>query len=113
MNEFGTEVKSAHGKVLMRSKNLRAMLRYAAVAPVVKVVADPDSSNPYNGRLAVTYADGSTCEGFWRDYGVLLEFLTRRRTWRSAIWDVACPSVKYLNARHIRTLEKLHAKGMY
>jgi hypothetical protein len=113
MRQYATEVKSATGETVMRSKNLRAMLRYGSVSPVAKVRATPNPANQYNGKLSVEYRDGSTCEAHFASHTVLLEWLDARQSWRGAAWDVDAPIAKHLDQRSISALERLHKKGQF
>lgn len=113
MDLFSIEVKNTAGVVVMRSKNLRAVLRYAGVSPVVKVRAMPCPSNPYNGKLYVEYANGATTSAHFACHTVLLEWLGNRHSWRGAAWDVDAPPAKHLDQRSIYALERLNKKGLY
>lgn len=112
---YGTEVITCTGRVLMRSNNLRAMLQYAAVSPVVSVSACQCPNNEYNGHLRVFYQDGAMCSAHFASYGVLLEWLTRRRTWHrsAASWSIEGLALANIGARSIAATEKLQKLGLY
>jgi hypothetical protein len=82
-NPYGTNIIKA-GQVVSRSKNLRGLLTYNRRAHVVRVEIKRDDSNPFNGRLFVTYADGATCSAFFSDFRVLVSWVERRRIFKNA-----------------------------
>lgn len=114
-NPFRTEVKDMHGRVTHRSKNLRAMTRYASESPVKAVRAYPCPSNPHNGRLIVVYRDGASSCAFFSSYTVMLEWLERRRKWQNNLthWDIDGPTSETVNQRNVHALERLAKKGLY
>lgn len=84
-------VVSATGEVLHRSKNLRAMLRYAdwKEGRGVKQV-DARKRNGYEndpaGVLTVLYRNGATCTAAFASYNIMVDFVRKRRSWvRAAI----------------------------
>jgi len=98
------------GYEVMQSRNLRAMRDYARVSPVARVETRPNSANPFNGVLSVTYANGAGCVAHFADYSVLLEWVGNRRTWRNAEWHVSPPLPKHTHWKtreHWQRLQKL------
>ncbi len=78
------------GKIIRTSHNLRGMLDYARVSPVVRIYTAPypDVTGPHAvcGTVYVQYADGATCRANFRSFGVMVDWLRNRRTWRDAVW---------------------------
>lgn len=111
-DQRATEVKNAAGNVVSRSKNLRALVRYAGVSLVVNVRALPCPSNPYNGSLFVWYADGATSAAHFASYVVMLDWLNARR-WNGATWDIDGPDQFHIDQRTVSALERLNKKSRY
>ena len=78
---------STRTRTLMRSKNLRAVLRYASKSEVQCISVDLSVNypgDPKNG-YAVTffYYDGAQALTHWADWRVLLDWIAQRRSWRN------------------------------
>lgn len=68
---------------LAAGEGLRPVLRYARASPVNVVTLDYSKSTFRDGRYSVIFYfdDGATCETFWQDWRVLLDWLKARRSW--------------------------------
>jgi hypothetical protein len=83
----GTEIE-LNGAVIRQSRNLRGMVDYARVSPVVEVLAVKDPRNSYRGLLTVTYANGATSSASFACYHVMVDWVRNRRTWRDASFSI-------------------------
>lgn len=83
------------GRIIRKSKNLRAMLDYARVSPVVRIESCP-INNDVCGTVRVIYADGAESRGNFRSYHIMIDWLRNRRTWRSAKHIMQGPDMGYL-----------------
>lgn len=84
IDQYGTRVYSAEGRVLRESRNLRGMRDYARVSPVRKVQTERDPHNPVRGILRVFYADGAHSQASFASHAIMIDFVRNRRTWRGA-----------------------------
>lgn len=101
------------GKVVMRSKNLRAVHRYTAVSPVLTVRAIRCPANPYNGKLYVYYVDGAQVVAHFASYTIMLEWLAVRR-WPLAKWEIELqPMPVDLDSRLMAAIRALAKKGRF
>ena len=82
---YGTDVL-LNGRVVMRSRNLRAMRDYARVSPVVRVETRKRKAHASDsaGIMTVTYANGATCAADFASHKLMIDFIRNRRTWRRA-----------------------------
>ena len=87
-DQSAVRVVNQAGEVVARSRNLRGILDYARRSPVVKVQGEPHTANPFNGFLAVHYADGATACALFADVRVMRAWIKDRRIFRSANIDV-------------------------
>jgi hypothetical protein len=91
---YGTRIIK-NGQIIRESKNLRGMLDYARVSPVVKI--ETIQTGICNGSLRVIYADGAESRANFASYHVMIDFVRNRRSWRTAKWDKnGFPDVGYL-----------------
>lgn len=70
--------------VIRNSKNLRGLLDYARIFPVVRVELTP-TNNGHNGNLIVTYVDGSHGQAIFASYHIMVDWVRNRRSWRGAV----------------------------
>lgn len=87
-DQSAVRVVKQSGEVVARSRNLRGILDYARRSPVVKVQGEPHTANPFNGFLAVHYADGATACALFADVRVMRAWIKDRRIFRGANIDV-------------------------
>ncbi|OJA37903.1 hypothetical protein BGV47_16345 [Burkholderia ubonensis] len=80
---FGTKIVKG-GCIVGTSKNLRGMRDYARKSPVACVETRRSPANRHNGQLTVTYADGAYCTVHFASYGVMIDWVRARRSWRQA-----------------------------
>lgn len=83
-NCYETRIFSPTGAILRTSKSLRGMRDYARVSRVAVVDTKPDPQNTLRGVLRVTYANGCYSIAEFASYGIMIDFVRNRRTWRSA-----------------------------
>lgn len=72
------------GLTVLKSKNLRGLIRYASRSPVVKVETRKCPDLPVCGEMRVTYTDGDQGFAFFRSHEVLIDWVRTRRSWKSA-----------------------------
>lgn len=91
-----------NGKIIRKSKNLRAMRDYARISPVVRVescdVGEMDNryNCRYNGTIRVIYADGAESRANFASYHIMIDWLRNRRSWRNAEFIMQGPNMGYL-----------------
>lgn len=73
-DQDAVRVVAQSGEVVARSRNLRGIRDYARRSRVVKVQGEPHTANPFNGFLAVYYADGSTACALFADVRVMRDW---------------------------------------
>ncbi|QXV72202.1 hypothetical protein Acf1_00005 [Acidovorax phage ACF1] len=73
-----------NGQVIRTSKNLRGMLDYARVSPVVGVESAPLKGQEICGTMRVLYQDGAECRANFKNYHIMIDFIRARRSWRGA-----------------------------
>ena len=80
------------GQIIRKSKNLRGMLEYARLSPVVRIEAcdigpfeDANQRLRSQGTMLVLYRDGATCRANFESYRVMLAWVRKRRSWRGAM----------------------------
>ena len=93
MTTFGTSIIRG-GQIIRTSRNLRGMLDYARISPVVRIETTPQGK--VSGALRVFYADGAESKAFFRSYGIMIDFVRNRRSWRTAQRVMYGPDVGYL-----------------
>ena len=71
-----------NGQIIHRSKNLRGMLDYARISPVIRAELTPVGK--VNGRLRVIYADGASSSAHFASYHIAVDFVRNRRSWKKA-----------------------------
>jgi len=81
---YGTEIKTANGDTIRRSKNLRGIIDYARCSPVAKVDGIFDPENEVRGILAVEYSDGCTSTASFASYNIMVDWIRNRRIFRNA-----------------------------
>ncbi len=74
------------GEVVARGKNLGCILRYATKHGVAKVGVAAHNWPDINGggELLVEFGDGACVATDFADYRVLVDFVSRRSSWRGA-----------------------------
>ena len=98
--EHGTNIIK-DGKIIHKSKNLRAMRDYARVSPVVRIEScdigamQPDGCR-YSGTVRVIYEDGAESRANFASYHIMVDWIRDRRTWRNAKHVMQGPDVGYL-----------------
>lgn len=80
---YGTAVIK-NGAIVKRSKNLRGMLDYSRVSPVVRVATMRNKDLPVRGDLLVEYLNGAYCSASFASYHIMIDFVRNRRGWRGA-----------------------------
>lgn len=98
--ETGTNIIKG-GQIIRKSRNLRAMRDYARVSPVVRIEscdigAMQADGVRYSGTVRVIYADGAESRANFRSYGVMIDWIRNRRTWRGAAHVMQGPNMGYL-----------------
>lgn len=83
------------GQVIRTSRNLRGMLDYARISPVVRIESTPINEG-HNGSMRVFYADGAECLAHFRSYEIMIDFIRNRRSWKSAKHVMQGPDMGYL-----------------
>lgn len=82
------------GQIIRTSRNLRGLLDYARVSPVVRLESCPIGST--SGTVRVFFADGAESRANFRSYHIMIDWLRARRSWRSAEHIMQGPDVGYL-----------------
>ena len=65
-----------NGQIIHRSKNLRGMLDYSRISPVLRAELTPVGK--VNGRLRVIYADGASSSAHFDSYRIAVDFVRNR-----------------------------------
>lgn len=91
--EFGTSIIK-DGCVIRKSHNLRGMLDYARVSPVVRV--ESSRAGKASGALHVVYKDGAESKANFRSYHIMIDFIRNRRSWKTALHTMHGEDVGYL-----------------
>lgn len=91
--EFGTSIIK-EGRTIRKSQNLRGMLDYARVSPVVRV--ESSRVGKVSGVLHVVYKDGAESSAKFRSYHIMIDFIRNRRTWKTALHIMHGGDVGYL-----------------
>ena len=91
-----------NGKIIRKSKNLRAMRDYARISPVVRVescdIGEMDNryNCRYNGTIRVIYADGAESRAQFISYHIMIDWIRNRRSWKNAVHIMQGPDIGYL-----------------
>lgn len=70
------------GRIIRTSRNLRGVLDYARVSPVVRVETCRVAND--EGTMRVFFKDGAECRCNFASHAVMTAWLKARRTWASA-----------------------------
>lgn len=98
--DHGTNIIKG-GRIIRRSKNLRAMRDYARVSPVARIEscdigAMQHDGTRYSGTVRVIYFDGAESRANFSSYHIMIDWIRNRRTWRSAKHVMQGPDIGYL-----------------
>lgn len=91
--EFGTIIIK-EGRIIRQSQNLRGMLDYARVSPVVQI--ESCRLGKVSGALRVIYKDGAESSATFRSYHIMIDFIRDRRSWRTALHIMQNENIGYL-----------------
>lgn len=91
--EFGTSIIK-DGRVIHKSQNLRGMLDYARVSPVVRI--ESSRVGKASGVLHVVYKDGAESSANFVGYHIMIDFIRNRRSWGTALHIMHGEDVGYL-----------------
>lgn len=93
--EYGINIIK-NGQIIRTSKNLRGLLEYARISPVVRIESTPLGPNNSTGTFRVFFADGAESRALFRSYHIMIDWLRNRRSWRSAKHIMQGPDIGYL-----------------
>ena len=83
-----------NGQIIRTSRNLRGIVDYARVSPVVRVESCPIGA--MSGTVRVFFKDGAESRANFRSYHIMIDWIRGRRTWRAARHVTQGPNVGYL-----------------
>lgn len=83
-----------NGQIIRSSRNLRGILDYARVSPVIRVESCP--LDKVCGTVRVIYTDGAESRANFRSYHIMIDWLRNRRSWRGAKHVMQGPDMGYL-----------------
>jgi len=99
--EHGTNIIKC-GRIIRKSRNLRAMRDYARVSPVARIEScdigamQPDGTR-YSGTVRVIFKDGAESRANFRSYHIMIDWIRNRRSWRGAEHAMQGPDMGYLS----------------
>ncbi len=82
-NISACRVANVAGEIVMASKNLACIGRYARRSPVAFVVSMKDPDNQCRGLLQVGFLDGCICTASFASYHIMIDWLRGRRMFRN------------------------------
>lgn len=92
---YGTQIEK-NGQIIRRSKNLRGLVDYARVSPVVRIESTPVKGHEVCGTMRVFYKDGAVSRANFASYHIMIDWIRNRRTWRGAKRVMQGPDVDHL-----------------
>lgn len=95
MSKYGTNI-IRDGRIIKQSKNLRAMVDYARVSPVLRIESCNIGPNKGQGTVRVIYANGAESRANFNSYHIMIDWIRKRRNWRGALHIMQGPNMGYL-----------------